>query len=163
MNSSVLKFSLGIVMTSALAVSGAAAGIATAEIGTAEKLKQDYPRPHTEIWFKLAAGGQFDAAAGTASFAGQGSHVGQFTTSGPINPWGGIESSLISASGDTLFYYMFFAEDQPGDLQAYFQLVGGTGRFSNFYGRIHGPATMDEDGMFTMSVSGRITIPIIDP
>jgi len=159
MNRSVLEFGLGIVITSSLAVSGAAAGSATVE-----NLKQDYPRPHTEVWFKLAAGGQIDAAAGTASFAGQASHVGQFTTTAPINPWGGIDGTLISASGDTLYYYLFFAEDLPsGELRAYFRLVGGTGGFSNFYGGIQGPANIDEDGMFTMSVSGRINIPIIDP
>ena len=33
---------------------------------------------------------------------------------------------------------------------------------ANFYGGISGPANMDEDGMFTMSVSGRINIPIIE-
>jgi hypothetical protein len=158
MSRSVFKFGLGIVMTSALAVSGAAA----AGFGNVEGLKPDFPRPHTEVWFKLVAGGQIDAAAGTAAFAGQASHVGQFATTAPINPWGGIESTLISASGDTLSCYFFFEENASGELRAYFRLVGGTGRFSNFYGGIDGPATMDEDGMFTMSVSGRINIPIIE-
>jgi hypothetical protein len=148
MSRSVFKFGLGIVMTSALAVSGAAA----AGFGNVEGLKPDFPRPHTEVWFKLVAGGQIDAAAGTAAFA----------TTAPINPWGGIESTLISASGDTLSCYFFFEENASGELRAYFRLVGGTGRFSNFYGGIDGPATMDEDGMFTMSVSGRINIPIIE-
>ena len=147
----------------ACSVLGSGFAAAAPPSATAEGLKDHYiDRAYPERTFKLKAGGQVGASSMT--LAGQASYVGQFTTTLSRNPFGGFEGSITGASGDTLEIFGGFADLPSGEPGAYFRLVGGTGRFSNTYGNLQGPATLDEDdGMFTISVSGRINIEIVDP
>jgi hypothetical protein len=114
-------------------------------------LRQKYPF----VAMKLKAGGQIHAESGLVTFAGQASHLGQFTAVAQTNPWG-FEGTMTAASGDAADFYAFFQVGESGERTAYVRFVSGSGRFFDVYGETEGPATLDDDGMFTMSVEGRV-------
>jgi len=107
--------------------------------------------------FKLKGGGQIDIDTFTFSFAGQSTHLGQYTASGTIDPSTfQIQGAMTSADGDTLNWVAYFQFGPLGEIEATFTFAGGTGRFVDASGSATGPIALDPDFMFTINLLGTI-------
>ena len=126
-----------------------------------EVLSPSRPNPNT-LPFKLKGGGQIDLATFTFSFAGQATHLGQFTAIGQLNPATGLlEGTITAANGDTVNWSGAFQPGPLGEFEATLTFAGGTGRFEHFDGVAGGPVALDPDYMFTMNLEG--TVRFADP
>jgi hypothetical protein len=113
------------------------------------------PAQPAESPFKLKAGGQFDLATATVSFAGHATHLGQFTATGTVDPSTfGVTGTMTGASGDTLNYSAFVEPQPSGEILFHLNFVGGPGRLFLATGEGTGTITLDADFMFTLDIEG---------
>ncbi len=103
--------------------------------------------------FKLNAAGQIDIGTGTIMFGGVASHLGLYTTNWFLNPDFTIFGTIEAANGDTLDFTAFFSIG-PLEIEATFDIAGGTGRFADAVGTATGPVTLDPDFTFLIKAIG---------
>jgi hypothetical protein len=106
---------------------------------------------------KIKGGGQIDINTFTLTFAGQSTHLGQFTATGVVDPTFQIQGSMTAANGDVLNWNAYFQQGPLGEIQATFIFAGGTGRFVNAHGTATGPVALDPDFMFTLNLQGTLS------
>ncbi|MBZ5640146.1 MAG: hypothetical protein LAO51_15475 [Acidobacteriia bacterium] len=161
MTRQVVRWVIAVVLVAAwLGIGGdAAAGTVTAT-GEAFKASSMPQAPHG-FSLKVKAGGQLEPGV-AVTFAGQATHLGQFSAAGQY------DSSILQMVGtitvsetDTLHWYGGFETGPAGGLQAVIRFAGGTGRYVQIQGTVVGPVAMDADYMFTMDLEG--TVFFIDP
>jgi hypothetical protein len=107
--------------------------------------------------FKLKAGGQIDIETSTVSFAGQATHLGQFTAIGTYDPDRfAFQGIMIGASGDTVSFTATFEPQPSGEIVAYLTFLGNPGRRPLFLatGEGVGMLVLDDDYMFTLDIEG---------
>ena len=110
--------------------------------------------PHDSA-FKLKAGGQIDLESSTVSFAGEATHLGQFTATGTYDPDSfTFQGTMIGGSGDTLAFTATFETQPSGEIVAHLSFVGGAGRLFLSSGNCVGTLTLDDDHMFTLVIEG---------
>ena len=143
-----------------LASVGLAAGVGAADgsaIGTGDAFKSgSIPQAPHAFALKLKAGGQLDPGV-SVNFAGQATHLGQFTASGEYDA--AIlyyRGTIVVSASDSLHCIVQFATGPGGDVQAVLGLNGGTGRYQDTQGQLVGPVSMDADSMFTMDLEGSV-------
>jgi hypothetical protein len=137
----------------------AAAGTATAT-GEAFKASSVPQAPHA-FDLKIKAGGQLDPGVSVA-FAGQATHLGQFSATGQFNPSTlQMEGTVVVSEAETLHWYGEFGVGPLGEFEAVVRIAGGTGRYVQTSGLATGPVAMDADFMFTMDLEG--TVFFVDP
>ena len=126
---------------------------ATSELQRTTELEQDRPAPTRP--FKLRAAGQIDVTTGTIAFGGVATHLGLYTANGFFNPFtGGIAGTMEAANGDTLDFTALFTIGPLGQLEATFNIAGGTGRFAEAVGTASGPVTLDDEFAFLIRAVG---------
>lgn len=107
--------------------------------------------------FKINAAGQIDLSTGAIMFGGVASHLGLYAANGFLNPNDfSIFGTIEAANGDTLNFVAFFTVGPLGELEAAFEIDGGTGRFANAVGTAAGPVTLDPDFSFVIRATGNI-------
>ncbi len=107
--------------------------------------------------FKLKGGGQIDLSTFAFDFGGQATHLGLFTATGQLDPQTfQIQGTITAADGDTLNFVAQFNLGPLGEIEAAFQITGGTGRFDGATGSASGPVNLDPDFMFTLNLEGTI-------
>jgi len=105
--------------------------------------------------FKLNAAGQIDLVTGAVQFGGVASHLGLYTANGFLNPSDfSILGTIEAANGDTLNFTAFFTIGPIGEIQASFDVAGGTGRFAEAVGTAAGPVILDADFSFVIRAVG---------
>ena len=116
--------------------------------------EQNRPAPRP---FKLNAAGQIDLATGSIMFGGVATHLGLYTANGFLNPSDfTILGTIEAANGDTLDFTAFFSTGPLGELEATFNIAGGTGRFAEAVGTASGPVTVDADFAFLIRAVGEL-------
>ena len=107
--------------------------------------------------FKLNAAGQIDLATGAVQFGGVASHLGLYTANGFLNPADfSILGTIEAANGDTLNFTAFFTIGPIGEIEAAFNVAGGTGRFAEAVGMASGPVILDADFSFVIRAVGEL-------
>ncbi len=109
--------------------------------------------------FKLKAGGQIDLATLTVNFAGQASHLGQFTATGTYDPDAlSFQGTMTGASGESVVYTVTLEPQPSGEVSAHLTFVGNPGRKPMLLARGDGMGTLalDADNMFTLDIEGPI-------
>ena len=107
--------------------------------------------------FKLRAAGQIDLGTGEVMFGGTASHLGLYTANGFLNPNDfSIFGTIEAANGDTLNFTALFSIGPLGEIQATFDIAGGTGRFADAAGTASGPVTLDPDFTFLITAIGNL-------
>jgi hypothetical protein len=107
--------------------------------------------------FKINAAGQIDLNTGAIMFGGVASHLGLYTAHGFLNPADfSILGTIEAANGDTLDFTAFFSIGPLGELEASFNIAGGTGRFADAVGGASGPVTLDPDFSFVIRATGSL-------
>jgi len=105
--------------------------------------------------FKLKAAGQISLATGEIMFGGVATHLGLYTASGFFNPGDfSIFGTIVAANGDTLNFTAGFGIAPGGDIEATFEVTGGTGRFADAVGTATGPVALDPDFTFLIKANG---------
>jgi hypothetical protein len=105
--------------------------------------------------FKLTAAGQIDLTTGSIMFGGVATHLGLYTANGFLNPSDfSLFGTIEAANGDTLDFTAFFSIGPLGQLEATFNIAGGTGRFAEAVGTASGPVTLDADFAFLIRAVG---------
>jgi hypothetical protein len=134
-----------------LLVSLAMGGISDLQQATREE-QQEQKMPGGRP-FKLNAAGQIDLATFSIQFGGVASHLGLYTASGFLNPNDfSILGTIEAANGDTLDFTAFFEIGPLGEIEATFNVAGGTGRFADAVGTASGPVILEPD--FTFLIRG---------
>jgi hypothetical protein len=106
---------------------------------------------------KLKGGGQIDLATFAFNFAGNATHLGLYSSTGTIDPSTfQISGTITAADGDTLSYVAGFQPGPLGEIEATFNITGGTGRFANASGSASGPVALDADFTFLLNLQGTI-------
>jgi hypothetical protein len=107
--------------------------------------------------FKMNAAGQINLSTGAIMFGGVASHLGLYTANGFLNPNDfSIFGTIEAANGDTLEFVASFTIGQLGELQAAFEIDGGTGRFADAVGTASGPVTLEPDFSFVIRATGNL-------
>jgi len=148
-----LAFVLSFLFIGAGAFAASGASLVTPDGGVKVHV---FPAPPPSVSaFKLKAGGQFDLGTGTATFAGQATHVGQFTADGTFDPVTlAIQGTITAQSEDTLNYAATFEPQPSGEITVHMTFVGGPGRLFNATGEAFGTLTLDADFMFALDLEG---------
>ena len=108
-----------------------------------------------ESAFKLKAGGQIDLESSTVSFAGQATHLGQFSATGTYDPdLFTFQGTMIGGSGDVLAFTATFETQPSGEIVAQLSFLGGAGRLFLSSGDCVGTLSLDADNMFTLIIEG---------
>jgi len=107
--------------------------------------------------FKLRAAGQIDLGTGAVEFGGVATHLGLYSAGGFLNPADfSILGTIKAANGDTLNFVAFFTIGPLGEIQAAFEIDGGTGRFAAASGSASGPVALDPEFMFVITADGNL-------
>jgi hypothetical protein len=107
---------------------------------------------------KIKGGGQIEVSTFALTFAGQATHLGQYTGTGVVDPSTfQIQGSMTAANGDILDWNASFQLGPLGEIEATFNFTGGTGRFVNASGTATGPVVLDPDFMFTINLLGTLS------
>ena len=131
---------------------GLATGAASDLRRTTEPERARSSRP-----FKIRAAGQIDLTTGAITFGGVATHIGLYTANGFLNPSNfSILGTIEAANGDTLDFTALFSIGPLGELQATFDIAGGTGRFAEAVGTASGPVTLDPDFTFLITAIGNL-------
>jgi len=134
-------------------------GFATAGTSNLERIQpgESADRSPSSRPFKINAAGQIDLNTGAIMFGGVASHLGLYTAHGFLNPADfSILGSIEAANGDTLNFTAFFSIGPLGELEATFNIAGGTGRFATAVGTASGPVTLDPDFTFVIRATGTL-------
>ncbi len=161
MTRQVVRLIIAVVIALVWLGTGARAVVGTAT-ATGEAFKaSSMPQAGHGFDLKIKAGGQLDPGV-AVTFAGQATHLGQFSATGQFNPSTlQMEGTIIVSEADTLRWYGGFKYGPLGEVEAVVRIAGGTGRYVQTQGAAHGPVAMDEDFMFTMDLEGSVFF--VDP
>ena len=125
---------------------------ATSDLQRTTELEEGPRKP-----FKLGAAGQIDLTTGAVTFGGVATIIGLYTASGFLNPADfSILGTIEVDNGDTLDFTAFFSTGPLGEIEATFDIAGGTGRFAEAVGTASGPVTLDPDFMFLITAIGTL-------
>ena len=150
MNRTTQKIFVGLMI---MLVVGLATG-ATRDLERSRTTESEQQRPAARP-FKLSAAGQIDLTTGSVMFGGVATHLGLYTANGFLNPADfSILGTIEAANGDTLDFTAFFSIGPLGQLEATFNIAGGTGRFAEAVGTASGPVTLDADFAFLIRAIG---------
>ena len=99
----------------------------------------------------------------TTTSEGTGTHIGKFTSVGvstlvytSAGIWFEGTATTVAADGDEIHSETWGFTWDPGDVEGYFEITGGTGRFDGATGSGTISATMGDDGVQTAVMEGRI-------
>jgi hypothetical protein len=148
-----LAFVLSSLFIGAGAFAASGASLVTPDGGVKVHL---FPAPPPSISaFKLKAGGQFDLSTGTATFAGQATHLGQFTATATLDPATlAIQGTMTANNEDSLNFSATFEPQPSGEIAVHMRFVGGPGRLFNATGEAFGTLALDADFMFALDLEG---------
>ncbi len=127
-------------------------GLATGAVSDLQRLNEPEQRQPSRV-LKLNAAGQINLTTGAIMFGGVATHFGLYTANGFLNPDFTIFGTIEAANGDTLDFTAFFSIG-PLEIEATFDITGGTGRFADAVGTAAGPVTLDPDFTFLIKAIG---------
>jgi hypothetical protein len=106
--------------------------------------------------FKLRADGQIDFTTSVVGFAGQATHIGQFTAAGTLHQDLVIRGTIVRSNGDSMLFIVALQSAPPSSTGALMKFLGLDGPLFNEVGEGTGTISVAPDGAFTLAIEGAL-------